>query len=135
MDCIFCKIIKGEIKARIVDETAKSIAFLDAFPLTRGHTLVIPKHHHEKLQNISADENQDLFGLVHKLMPKIDNLAGASLIAIHNGKDAGQEIPHVHIHIIPRSSKDSAGAVHSMFKNNPNLSDSDFEEILSKIKS
>ena len=134
MDCIFCKIVKGEIKARVVDETVKSIAFLDAFPLTSGHTLIIPKQHHEKLQNLSADENQDLFGLVHKLMPKIDDLTGASLVAIHNGKGAGQEIPHVHIHVIPRSSKDSAGAVHLMFKNNPKPSDSDFEEILSKIK-
>lgn len=135
MDCVFCKIGKGEIKAKVVLETTTSIAFLDAFPLTKGHTLVIPKNHHEKLQNLSNEENRDLFDLVHRLMPKIDAITGASLVAIHNGKDAGQEIPHVHVHIIPRSLADSAGAVHSMFKNNPKLSDSDFDDVLSKIKS
>lgn len=135
MDCIFCKIIKGQIKAKIVVETTKSIAFLDAFPLAAGHTLVIPKNHHEKIQHLSDDENRDLFDVVHKLLPKIDSFTGASLVAVHNGKDAGQEIPHVHIHIIPRSSEDSAGAVHSMFKNRPKLSDAEFEEILSKLKS
>lgn len=116
-------------------ETTKSIAFLDAFPLTTGHTLVVPKNHHEKIQHLSDDENRDLFDVVHKLLPKIDSLTGASLVAAHNGKDAGQEIPHVHIHIIPRSHEDSAGAVHSMFKNRPNLSDSEFEEVLSRLKS
>ena len=135
MDCIFCKIIKGQIKAKIVLETTKSIAFLGAFPLTTGHTLVVPKNHHEKIQHLSDDENRDLFDVVHKLLPKIDSLTGASLVAAHNGKDAGQEIPHVHIHIIPRSHEDSAGAVHSMFKNRPNLSDSEFEEVLSRLKS
>lgn len=134
MDCIFCKISRGEIKARIVLETKNSLAFLDAFPLTRGHTLVIPKNHHEKIQDMSSDENLDLFDVVHKLLPKIDAITGSSLVAVHNGRDAGQEIPHVHVHLIPRSTKDSAGAVHSMFRNQPKLSDSDFEEILTKLK-
>ena len=49
MDCIFCKIVKGEIPAKIIDETEKSLAFLDAFPLTKGHSLVIPKNHYEKI--------------------------------------------------------------------------------------
>lgn len=134
MDCIFCKISNRDIKARIVAETKKSIAFLDAFPLTKGHTLVIPKNHHEKIQDLSEDESRDLFETVYKLMPKVDALTGASLVAIHNGKGAGQEIPHVHIHLIPRSSGDSAGAVHSMFHDSPKLSDSEFEQILSKLK-
>lgn len=134
MDCIFCKISNGEIRARIVAETKKSIAFLDAFPLTKGHTLVIPKSHHEKIQDLSEDESRDLFEIVHKLTPKVDALTGASLVAIHNGKSAGQEIPHMHVHLIPRSSSDSAGAVHSMFHNCPKLSDSEFEQVLSKLK-
>ena len=52
MDCIFCKISKGEIPTKIITETEHSIAFLDAFPLTKGHTLVIPKNHHKKIQDI-----------------------------------------------------------------------------------
>ena len=135
MDCIFCRIAKGEIKARIVSESTKSIAFLDAFPLATGHTLVIPKHHYGKMQDLAPDDATDLFSLVHTVVPKIDSVTGSSLIAIHNGKEAGQEIPHLHIHLIPRNTSDSAGPVHSMFSNRPKFSDAEFDEILSKLKS
>lgn len=134
MDCIFCKIANGIIPARIVSESKKSIAFLDAFPLTKGHTLVIPKNHYSKLQDITSEDNADLFSLMHALIPKIDSINGSSLISIHNGKDAGQEIPHIHIHLIPRSQSDGAGAVHSMFRDRPKLSDAEFDKILSKLK-
>ena len=76
MDCIFCKISSGEIPTKVITETEKSIAFLDAFPLTKGHTLVIPKNHHEKIQNMSPEENSDLFSTVHKLISKVDKLTG-----------------------------------------------------------
>ncbi len=59
MDCIFCKIIAGNIPAKILKETLYSISFLDAFPLAKGHTLVIPKKHHQKIQDMSSDENND----------------------------------------------------------------------------
>jgi histidine triad (HIT) family protein len=134
MDCIFCKIVNGKIPARIILESDKSLAFLDAFPLASGHSLVIPKKHYEKVQQMPADENSDLFNLVQKVTEKVDKLTNAELIAVHNGKESGQEIPHVHVHIIPRSVEDGAGAVHSMFRNRPKLSDKEFDQILSKIK-
>ena len=134
MDCIFCKIANGKIPARIILESNKSLAFLDAFPLASGHSLVIPKKHYEKIQQMPADENYDLFNLVQQVTEKIDALTNAELIAVHNGKESGQEIPHVHVHIIPRSAGDGAGAVHSMFRNRPNLSDKEFDQILDKIK-
>ena len=109
------------------------MAFLDAFPLAKGHTLVIPKNHHVKIQDMSDEENSDLFSLVHKVLPKIDKLTGATLVAIHNGKEAGQEIPHVHVHLVPRTAGDSAGAIHSMF-NAVKFSDSEIEEIYHKLK-
>ena len=133
MDCIFCKIAGGQINAKILQETEKSIAFLDAFPLTKGHTLVIPKNHHAKIQDMSSEENSDLFSLVHKMISKVDALTGSTLVAIHNGKDAGQEIPHVHVHLVPRSSSDSAGAIHSMFSGTLKLSDSETDEIYKKL--
>jgi len=134
VDCIFCKIAKGEIKARIITETKNSLAFLDAFPVAKGHALVIPKNHYEKIQDMSPDDNKDVFDTVYKVVKKVDKLTGSTLVAIHNGKGAGQEIPHVHIHLIPRSTDDSAGAVHSMFKNRPKISDSEFDQILGKLK-
>lgn len=133
MDCIFCKIISRQIPAKIIQETSHSIAFLDAFPLAKGHTLIIPKNHHMKIQDMSNAENDDLFSLVHKVLSKVDKLTGSTLVAVHNGKDAGQEVPHVHVHLVPRNHGDSAGPIHSMFRP-VKFSDSEIEEIYDKLK-
>ena len=135
MDCIFCKIAKKEIPSKIITETKNSIVFLDAFPLSYGHALVIPKNHYEKVQDMSVADNTDLFNTVYKVISKVDRLTGATLIAIHNGKDSGQEIPHVHVHLIPRHMSDQAGPVHSMFKDRPKLSDEELDQLCAKIKS
>ena len=134
MDCIFCKISQGEIPTKIITETQHTIAFLDAFPLTKGHTLIIPKKHHEKIQNMSSTENSDLFSTVHKVISKVDTLTGATLVAIHNGRKAGQEIPHVHVHLVPRSENDSGGPIHCLFDSTLNISDSELNSIYEKLK-
>src|SRR5713226_5073694 len=103
MDCIFCKIVDGRIQSRKITETEKSLAFLDAFPLTKGHTLVIPKTHYVKIQEMTQDDNADLFESVRIISNRIAHITPSSLVAIHNGKESGQEIPHVHVHIIPRN--------------------------------
>ena len=129
----FVKLLK-EIPSRIITETEKSIAFLDVFPLSQGHTLVIPKHHYEKVQDMTDIDNIDLFNTVHKVISKVDKLTGATLLAIHNGKGSGQEIPHVHVHLIPRESSDQAGSVHRMFEDTPKFSDEELDELCTKIK-
>ena len=134
MDCIFCKIISKEIPTQILYEDDDTISFLDAFPVAKGHTLVIPKVHHAKIQDLPSDVNQKLFNTVHKMTPKVDSLQGSTLVAIHNGKDSGQEIPHVHVHLIPRSNTDSAGPVHSMFKDKIDLSDSEIDSLYNQLK-
>ena len=134
MDCIFCKIINKDIPAKILSHTTHSVSLLDAFPLSKGHALVIPKKHHEKIQDLSPEETCDLFSLVRYTTSKVDIWTGATLIAIHNGKDAGQEIPHLHVHLVPRSPDDSAGAIHSMFDSTIKLSDDEFEELHKKLK-
>jgi len=133
MDCIFCNIVNGKIPYRKITETEKSLAFLDAFPLTRGHTLVIPKRHYIKIQEMSKEENADLFEVVRLLTEKMERLAPSSLVAIHNGKESGQEIPHVHVHIIPRKTEDSVGPVHSMFNQKLNLTNDEFNYIVEKL--
>jgi histidine triad (HIT) family protein len=134
MDCIFCKIALKEIPAKILVETDLCLGFLDAFPLAKGHALVIPKNHYEKIQNMPKELNIELFTMVHELISKIDSLTGSTLVAVHNGKESGQEIPHVHVHIIPRSKTDSAGAVHSMFKNDIKLTDVESSELCQNLK-
>jgi histidine triad (HIT) family protein len=134
MDCIFCRIVSKEIPTKILIETESCIGFLDAFPLAKGHAIVIPKKHYEKLQDLPTDTNTGVFSAVHSLISKVDSLTGATLVAVHNGKDSGQEIPHVHVHLIPRNKGDSAGAVHSMFSQKPELSESEIDELCSKLR-
>ncbi len=134
MDCIFCKIISKQIPAKILNETSHSICFLDAFPLAKGHVLVIPKKHHQKIQELSTDENSDLFSLVHTMMSKVDSITGSTLVAIHNGENAGQEVPHVHVHLVPRDTFDSAGPIHSMFNSSLKLSDFETKKYYDLLK-
>ena len=134
MNCIFCKIVKKEIPSKIIMESKNSIAFLDAFPVSRGHTLVIPKNHYEKVQDMEELDSIDLFSTVQNVISKVDKITGSTLLAVHNGNDSGQEVPHVHVHLIPRKLSDQAGPVHSMFKDRPKLSDKELEELCTKIK-
>lgn len=134
MDCIFCKIINGKIPAKKLYETKNSLVFLDAFPLARGHTLVIPKNHYDKVQKMSPQDNADLFEVVRIMTGRLESISPSILIAVHNGKESGQEIPHVHVHLIPRDSSDGAGPVHSMFSKRPSLDETEFEKIAKIIK-
>ena len=136
MNCIFCKIVNDSTSARIIDQNDKAIAFLDAFPLSAGHTLIVPKSHYAKVQDMDREYSSDLFNLLWKVSGAVEKAAGvnASTIAIHNGREAGQEVPHVHVHIIPRSLRDGAGPVHSMFKERPNLSPKELDLMLQSIK-
>ncbi len=134
MDCVFCKIISGEIPAKFLAQTEHSASFMDAFPLSKGHVLAVPKNHYEKIQDMSKEENADLFSLVHEMISRVDAIYGSTLLAVHNGKDAGQEIPHVHVHLVPRSSSDAAGPIHSMFDSKIELTESETEELHDKLK-
>ena len=134
MDCIFCKIIAGDIFTKFLTETPHSVSFLDAFPLAKGHVLVIPKNHHIKIQDMSEEENSDLFSLVRLMISKVDTITGATLVAIHNGKEAGQEIPHVHVHLVPRSIDDGANPIHKMFNSSLKLSEHEIEDLYNALK-
>jgi len=104
--------------------------------VTLGHTLVITKKHYAKLQETKLDEVIDFFSLVHKIIPSIEKGTGvqSTLIAIHNGKDAGQDIPHLHVHIVPRKPGDGGSAIHSMFNSKQRLGDEEMNSVLENIK-
>jgi histidine triad (HIT) family protein len=137
LNCVLCKIVAGEISARLIIQNEKAMALLDAFPLAAGHTLVIPKSHYAKVQQMSEQDAAAVFEMVWKLAGAVENSSqvNASTIAIHNGREAGQEIPHVHIHIVPRKPNDGAGAIHSMFKNKPKLSPEEMDSLCQRIAS
>lgn len=136
-DCIFCKIVAGKIPARVIVQNEKAMAFLDAFPLAAGHTLVIPKAHYAKVQDMPPGDSDAVFGLVRELAGVVESAAGAgaSTIAVHNGREAGQEVPHVHVHIIPRAPGDGARPVHSMFRKRPKLAPQEMDAVLARMLS
>ena len=134
MDCIFCKIVSKEIPAKILYEDDDTISFLDAFPITKGHTLVIPKKHFPQIQDMPENVNQKLFDTVHKIIPKTDSVKGSTLVLIHNGKESGQEIMHVHIHLIPRGLDDSGDHADKLFQNKFEISDDDTNKLLNDLK-
>ena len=134
-DCIFCQIVAGNIPGRIVHETDDAVAFLDANPLAKGHTLVIPKEHHERLDDVPDEVATELYSALHEVVPAVKDAvdAPATTVAFNNGEAAGQEVPHVHAHVVPRFDGDGGGPVHSMFGSRPDLSDGELDEIEATI--
>ncbi|MEA3248757.1 MAG: HIT family protein [Patescibacteria group bacterium] len=107
-DCIFCKIINGEIPALKVYEDKHTLAFLDIEPVSIGHTLVIPKGHSDNLNELPEEMICPLFETVKKVSKALTEAIGPNdyNVVINVGKDAGQEIHHTHVHVIPRESDD-----------------------------
>jgi histidine triad (HIT) family protein len=134
-DCIFCAIVDGDIPSRTVYEDDDVLAFLDANPLAPGHTLVIPKAHHERLNDLSADAGSAVFGALHELTPAVEAAvdAPASTVAFNNGEEAGQEVPHVHGHVIPRFEGDGGRPIHALVSDRPDLSDAELDDIAEAI--
>ena len=107
-DCIFCKIIAGQMPANIVYSDEQTFAFLDINPANKGHTLVLPRKHYTTFNDIPEAELQNLFAAVQKIskgMEKGLNADGYNVLN-NNKKPAGQLVDHVHIHIIPRFKGD-----------------------------
>lgn len=107
-DCIFCKIVRKEIKVEIVKETKNFFAFPDKNPMTKGHTLVIPKKHYMNIFDLPEKFGNELLKLIKDLSEKRirEGNEGINLL-MRNGKVAGQEVEHAHIHIIPRKKGDN----------------------------
>ena len=106
--CIFCKIINGKLPSHTIFENDHSIAFLDINPINPGHVLVIPKKHYKTLSEMDESIAVELFKtvmVVEKVVAE-SGCAGTNVLQ-NNGKQAGQEIEHVHFHIVPRYPDDS----------------------------
>jgi len=108
-DCLFCKMVAGQIPVTKIYEDEVVLAFLDIGPISDGHTLVIPKQHFEKLHDCPPE----LLGRVSSRLGKIAGAVTAAMnsdgynVLCNNGRAAGQLIEHLHFHIIPRNTGDS----------------------------
>ncbi|MHA2282940.1 MAG: HIT family protein [Promethearchaeota archaeon] len=132
-DCIFCKIINREIPSKIVFENDLNLAFLDISPISKGHTIIIPKNHYFTLEDIPDHELAETIKLVKKISMRIYQILqidGYNILQ-NNFTAAGQVINHFHIHIIPRSFDDDKFRV-KIPRNQ--ASDEELNEILIKLK-
>ena len=104
--CVFCEIVAGTRPAHVVLEAEKVLAFLDARPVFPGHTLVVPRDHHETLPELPETLIQPLFGDARRVARAVEEGLGAdgSFVGINNR--VSQSVPHLHVHVVPRRRKD-----------------------------
>jgi histidine triad (HIT) family protein len=107
-DCIFCKILAGEIPSRIVDEDERTIAFMDIAPATRGHALVIPRAHAADLLSVEPEDLRAVASAAQRLAGRMKERLGADGVNLLNacGASAWQTVFHFHVHVIPRYEGD-----------------------------
>ena len=107
-DCIFCKIVSKEIPATIIYEDEEVIVFMDIGPIIKGHALVIPKKHYDPVTQTPDDLLAKLHITAKRIAKAQMNGLGADGVNIvqNNGTAAGQEVPHIHVHVIPRFEDD-----------------------------
>jgi histidine triad (HIT) family protein len=104
-ECIFCRIVKGEIKAEKIGESENFMAIKDVNPKVEGHTLIIPKQHWITIMDIPESYGKELLGFIKRMCSKLMrelNAEGFNL-EMNNFESAGQVVMHAHIHILPRN--------------------------------
>lgn len=133
MDCIFCKIGSGNIPAEIIHENGENMAFLDIHPRSPGHTVVIPKSHKETILDLSPEELKSFFRDVKETTGLLKNVLAPDgfTLGINHGRVAGQEVGHLHFHIIPRYRNDGGFSLQSVVNNQSTKS---IKEIHQSIK-
>ncbi len=133
MDCLFCAISKKQIPSHVILEDAHVLAFLDIRPLSAGHTLVIPKVHAATILDLPEKEMAPFLKgvkITNALLTKTFSPDGFTM-GINQGKAAGQDVDHLHFHIIPRWQGDKGGSIQSIINNPPKET---LEEIAGRIK-
>lgn len=105
-NCLFCRIVSGEVPATIVYEDENSIAFLDHRPLFHGHTLLVPREHVETLSDLSSSLVGPFFSVAQLLARAVESAMEAEGTFLAMNNRVSQSVPHLHVHIVPRRRKD-----------------------------
>ncbi len=133
-DCLFCKIISGEIPSYRVYEDDAAYAFLDINPASEGHTLIAPKKHFNSFTDLGTEDIAALFEAAKKVTLALEKAFSANgmNIGVNDGEVAGQEVPHVHVHVIPRKKGDGGRGIKSIVWTEPDTAN--LEGIAEKIR-
>ena len=105
-NCLFCRIVSGELAAIVVFEDKDTLAFLDHRPLFPGHTLLVPREHYETLTDLPAEQVGPLFKNAQLLAGAVETAMEAEGTFVAMNNRVSQSVPHLHIHIVPRRRKD-----------------------------
>jgi histidine triad (HIT) family protein len=105
-DCLFCRVVAGDVPAHVVLADGSTLAFLDNRPLFPGHCLLVPREHHETLTDLPEELVAPLFSASRRLALAVETAMGAagSFVAMNNR--VSQSVPHLHVHVVPRRPKD-----------------------------
>jgi histidine triad (HIT) family protein len=110
--CVFCRIAAGQCPASVVYDDGRCMAFMDLYPVRPGHLLVTPRRHAARLHQLDEDERAHLFAVAMRVM-EAQRAAGLGVdavnVAVNDGPHAGQQVPHVHVHLVPRARRDGVG--------------------------
>ena len=122
-DCIFCKIIRGEIPSHKIHETEDTLTFLDIKPKTKGHMLTIPKKHYETIHDVPEEMLIEIIKITKKMSKIVKEKLNAEGVNImnSNGKAAQQDIGHIHFHTLPRYKDDGLNIWHKEKEEEYNL--------------
>lgn len=134
-ECLFCRIVKGEIPAKKVYEDSSSLAFLDINPRNPGHTLIIPKKHYETLFDFPEREGGKFFASLKKVAVLVKNGTNAHGLSVcqNNGSAAGQVVAHLHFHLIPRFLNEGPVALEAILPVKK-MDDKSLDKIVDAIK-
>ena len=127
MECIFCKIVRGEIPSYTIFEDDIVRAFLDVNPVSNGHTLIVPKKHFTDINDIDLDTLKHIQEIVKDLYPKYKERLNCEGISLVQNNEYGQEVKHYHLHMIPRYEDDDLAMKAKLKRLNP-------EKIYDKLK-
>ena len=107
-NCLFCRIVTGAIPSTRVYEDADTLAFMDIGPIIKGHTLVIPKKHYDPITQTPEDVLARVMAVVRKIaQAQMNGLKADGVNVLNaNGEAAGQQVPHIHFHVVPRFKTD-----------------------------
>ncbi len=129
-DCVFCKIVRGEIPANKVYEDEYSIALLDLEPIREGHTLVIPKNHHAYAEDMPDDEYSHMMLTVKKLKTLYKDLFNVPQVGFFI---SGWDIAHTHVHVVPMKDSKDITSKPLLDKTAPKFTDTEFAKTVEKI--
>jgi histidine triad (HIT) family protein len=137
MSCVFCGILRNELSASRIFESPLLVAFLDIVPINVGHTLIVPRRHVESFTDLTSEEASQLF-LTGKLLAthlkrNLEGCEGIS-VTLADGVSAGQEVPHAHLHIIPRRANDGFRWKFPPHYRKVGISRSELDSVAARIK-